>query len=126
MTRNDQDTEALPRDAWQGALDDVTKIHLGDGATIEIVDRNFGDQIEATEQLPLAYIEYDRKDDVVLVAVGGQTARFPVVLRHIIQHPEQIFIAPPRPSPTETIDVTDREGTQTVVTLHPRPALGGK
>jgi hypothetical protein len=124
MTRNAENTEALARDAWQDALDDFTKIHQGDGATIEVVDRNFGDQVEATELLPLAYIEYDRKDDVVVVAVGGQTARFPVVLRHIINHPEQIFIYPPRPEPSETVDVTDREGTQTVVTVHPRPELG--
>jgi hypothetical protein len=125
MTRNVENTEALARDAWQDALDDFTKIHQGDGATIEVVDRTFGDQVEATELLPLAYIEYDPKDDVVVVAVGGQTARFPVVLRHIIEHPEQISIYPPRPTPTETVAVTDREGTQTIVTLHARPALRG-
>jgi hypothetical protein len=126
MTRNVENTETLARDAWQDALEDFTKIHQGDGATIEVVDRRLGDQEEVTERLPLAYIEYDRKDDVVVVAVGGQTARFPVVLRHIIQHPEQIFITPPRPAPTETVDVVDREGTQTVVALHARPALRGE
>jgi hypothetical protein len=125
MTRNVPHTEALARDAWRDALEDFTKIHQGDGATIEVVDRTFGDQVESTELLPLAYIEYDHKDDVVVVAVGGQTARFPVVLRHIVEHPEQIFIYPPRPAPTETVDVTDREGTQTIVTLHARPALPG-
>lgn len=125
MTKNVENTETLARDAWQAALDDVTKIHEGNGATVEVVDREFGDQVEATEILPLTYIEYDRKDDVVVIAVGGRTARFPVVLRHIIEHPQQIFIYPPRPAPTESIYVTDGEGNQTVVTLHPRPALQG-
>ena len=125
MTKNVENTETLAREAWQAALDDVTKIHEGNGATVEVVDRDFGDQVEATEILPLTYAEYDRKDDVVVIAVGGRTARFPVVLRHIIEHPQQIFIYPPRPAPTESIYVTDRDGTQTVVTLHPRPALPG-
>ena len=125
MTKNVENTETLAREAWQAALDDVTKIHEGNGATVEVVDRDFGDQVEATEILPLTYVEYDRKDDVVVIAVGGRTARFPVVLRHIIEHPQQIFIYPPRPAPTESIYVTDRDGTQTVVTLHPRPALPG-
>ena len=123
MTRNAENTEVLARDAWQGALDDITKIHEGDGATIEVVDRDFGDQVEATEIVPLTYIEYDPKDDVVVVAVGGHTARFPVVLRHIIEHPAQVLIYPPRPAPSETIDIIDRDGTQSVVTLHARPAL---
>ena len=125
MTKNVENTETLAREAWQAALDDVTKIHEGNGATVEVVDRDFGDQVEATEILPLTYVEYDRKDDVVVIAVGGRTARFPVVLRHIIEHPQQMFIYPPRPAPTESIYVTDRDGIQTVVTLHPRPALPG-
>jgi hypothetical protein len=126
MTKNVENTEALTRDGWQDALDDFTKIHRGDAVTIEVVDKTFGDQVEVAERLPFAYIEYDRKDDVVVVAVGGQTARFPVVLRHMIQHPQQIFIYPPRPTPAETVDVTDAEGTQTVVTVHARPALPGE
>ena len=81
MTRNVENTETLARDAWQDALEDFTKIHQGDGATIEVVDRQLGDQEEVTERLPLAYIEYD---------------------------------------------VVDREGTQTVVVLHARPALRGE
>ena len=126
MTKNVENTETLAREAWQAALDDVTKIHEGNGATVEVVDRDFGDQVEATEILPLTYVEYDRKDDVVVIAVGGRTARFPVVLRHIIEHPQQIFIYPPRPAPTESIYVTDRDGMQTIVTLHARPELPGK
>ncbi len=125
MTRNVENTEALARDAWYDALEDFTKIHQGDAVAIEVVERSFGDQVEAAERLPFAYIEYDYKDDVVVVGVGGQTARFPVVLRHMIRRPEQIFIYPPRPAPTETVDVTDAEGTQTLVTLHARPALRG-
>jgi hypothetical protein len=125
MTGNVQNTEVLARDAWYDELEDLTRLHRGDGVTIEVVDRTFGDQIEATERLPLAYIEYDRKDDVIVVAVGGQSARFPVVLRHIIEHPAQIFIAPPPPAPVETVNIIDRDGTQTVVTLLPRPALPG-
>ena len=55
--------------------------HQADDVTIEVVDPTFGPNQEA-ERLPLAYIEYDPKDDVVVVAVGGRTARYPVLLDH--------------------------------------------
>ena len=123
MMRNVENTEVLGRDAWRDALADVTRRHQGDGVTIEVLGRDFGDQLEATEHLPLTYIDYDPKDDVVIVAVGGQTARFPVVLRHMIEHPNRVFISPPRGTPTESVGITDGEGTETIVTLRPRPAL---
>jgi hypothetical protein len=126
MTRNEENTEMLAPDIWDEALEDFTKIHQGDAATIEIVDQTLGDQVEASEVLPLAYVEYDRQDDVVVVALGGQTARFPVVLRRIIEHPQKVFISPPRPSPTEAIAIADRGGTATLVTLRARPALWGE
>ena len=43
------------------------------------------------ERLPFAYAAYDPKDDVLVIAVGG-TAKYPVVLRHLILHPTEVDV----------------------------------
>jgi hypothetical protein len=114
--------EELHRSEWQDALDLLTKEHDGDDVTIELLAVDFGDQHEA-EKLPFAYLEYDRKDDAVIVAVGGRSNRYPVVLRHIIEHPQRIFVHPPTPNAVQAVDIEAFDGSQTIVTLRPRPAL---
>src|SRR4051794_6616011 len=39
-----------------------------------------------------AYVAYDPKDDVVVIAVGGNTPKYPVVLRHLIWHPTEVDV----------------------------------
>jgi hypothetical protein len=85
---------------------------------------DFGDQVEA-ERLPLAYIEYDDKDDVFIVGVGGRESRYPVVLNHMIPHPKTILVDSSIPTMAMAIDVIDSEGRQTIITLHRPPALPG-
>ena len=40
--------------------------------------------------MPLAYLEYDEHSDEASVGVGGRDGRYPVVLRHSIEHPTTI------------------------------------
>ena len=109
------------RREWRDFLELVTKEHEGDAVTIEVVDREYGDQFEA-EEMPFAYLEYD-KDDAVIVGVGGKDSRYPVVLRHIIEHPKAVLADPPAPNAARAIDIVSDDGTDTVVTLQGRPAL---
>jgi Family of unknown function (DUF5335) len=110
------------RREWRDFLELVTKEHEGDAVTVEVVDREYGDQFEA-EQMPFAYLEYDDKDDAVIVGVGGKDSRYPVVLRHIIQHPKALLADPPAPNAARAIDIVSDDGTNTIVSLHRRPAL---
>ena len=110
------------RQDWREFFDMVTKDHEGDAATMEIVGRDYGDQFEA-EELPFAYLEYDDKGDAVNVGVGGSSGRFPVVLRHIIEHPKAILADPLDPTTARAFDIVGSDGTSTIVTLHRRPAL---
>ncbi|HEV7864083.1 MAG TPA: DUF5335 family protein [Acidimicrobiia bacterium] len=119
-----QDTEQIPREAWHDALELLTREHEGNEVTVEVLRDDIGDQEEAT-RLPLNNIEYDRKDDVVVVAVGGHTARYPVVFRHLIHHPDTIAVHPAAPAITRTICVMDSDGLQTLVTMHRLPELPG-
>jgi Family of unknown function (DUF5335) len=110
------------RQAWREFFDLVTKDHEGDAVTVEIVDREYGDQLEA-EQMPFSYLEYDDKDDAVNVGVGGTDGRYPVVLRHVIEHPKSILADPLDPRTARAFDIVGADDTSTIVTLYRRPAL---
>jgi hypothetical protein len=116
-----QDTE-LAAAGWSDSLELLTKEHEGQDVTIEVVSVDFGDQLEA-EKIPFSYVEYDHHDDVVIVAVGGTNSRYPVVLRHFIEHPRRIFITSSVPNASLALDVEAVDGSKTVVTFHRRPAL---
>ena len=119
-----QDTDEIAAADWHDFLELLTKEHAGEGATIEVVSLDFGDQLEA-EKIPLAYVEYDRKDDVVIVGLGGLDSRFPVVLRHFIEHPRRILVTSSVPNAILALDVEAADSSKTIVTLHRPPALPG-
>jgi Family of unknown function (DUF5335) len=118
MTRDD---EEIPRAAWQKTLEVLTGEHEGDSATIEVDELDLGDQYEA-EQIPFSYVEYDPHDDAFSVGVGGLDGRYPVMLRHVVEHPQKIFIHIEDVG-SVTIEVPSQDGTLTLVTLRARSAL---
>ena len=111
-----QQLHEVPRHDWHRFFDGLTREHAGHTVTIEILDQDFGDELEA-ERMPLAYLEYDPKDDMVNVAVGGRTSRYPVVLRHQIVHPETISADQALPAIAWAFEVRDADGSRTFVTL---------
>jgi len=115
-------SEELSRSSWHETLESLSKEHETDDVTIEVLALEFGDQKEA-EKLPFAYIEYDQHDDEVNVAVGGRDSRYAVVLRHGIEHPRSITLAPLTEDGTTTLSVIGGDGAETLVTFYPLPAL---
>ncbi|WP_405146985.1 DUF5335 domain-containing protein [Sphaerisporangium sp. NBC_01403] len=120
MTMNQQRPE-LPRDEWREFFDAMTRDYEGAEAAIEVVSKDFGDLFEA-ERIPLAYLEYDPKDDQFSVGVGGRDGRYPVVLRHAIDHPQRILADTVAHGSIRAFDVSDAEGNETIVTLYLLPA----
>jgi hypothetical protein len=117
---SDQGPE-LPRPQWQARLDELTQQYQGHGVAIGLLDQEFGDEAEV-EMLPLAFLEFDPKDDVVIVAVGGRDGRYPLVLRHIVEHPQGI-LADSVGHDRVALDIVDGDGNHTIVTIHaPTPA----
>jgi hypothetical protein len=110
--------EDHPQLQWRDFLERLTQEHEGDEVTIEVLSPEFGDQEEAV-RLPLAYLEYDNKDDVVFVVVGGPSTRYPT-LRHMIFRPRKILVDPPSPEAARAVDVEDKDGIHTIVTLYRR------
>ena len=113
-----QERGEIPRSEWQHFFDQQTKVHEGAEVSIEVLSLDFGDQHEV-ERLPLASLTYDPKDDVVIVAVGGRDGRYPVVLRHFIDHPQQILGDPSVPGTVYALEVVGADDTRTITTLFP-------
>ena len=111
----DQPNE-FPREETHRLLEELTKEHEGDEVTIELLDQEFGDASEV-ERLPLAYIDYDPKDDVVVVAVGGRDPRYPVVLRHFVEHPQRVLADSYGREGGLALDILGSDGSRTIVTL---------
>jgi hypothetical protein len=109
------------RTEWTQLTDRLTAEYDGYDITIEVLDPEAGDN-EMVERLPFDSITYDHKDDVVAVAVGGKSPRYPVVLRHLIYHPRE-FVVDLIPEGA-AVKVTDDTGTTTLVSLL-RPRDGG-
>lgn len=115
------ETVTIDRDKWSGFFDTLSADFNGSSVAIELVGAEYGDQYE-TERLPFTYASYDYRDDVIVVGVGGNSARFPVLLRHIINHPVQVDSTALGPGESD-IRIVDRDGTVTMLRLRPTPAL---
>jgi hypothetical protein len=118
-----QQRHEIPREEWKEFLDGVTKFHEGQDVTIEVLDREFGDGHEA-DRLPLAYVEYDPKDDEAAVGVGGRDGRYPVVLRHAVPRPRRMLADSAAPSIDWAFDIVDDDDSHTIVTVFARVAAG--
>jgi hypothetical protein len=105
------------RDTWRSALDQLTADHEGEQVTIEILDPSVGYQHEA-DRLPFSYLSYDPKDDVVVIAVGGRSRRYPVVLRHLVYQPSEVDIVTGDVS-QPAVRIVEPDSTTTLVVFHP-------
>ena len=109
------------REDWAALTDRLSADHAGHDTTIEVLDAGGGDT-SLVERLPFDGITYDRKDDVVVVSVGGRAPRYPVVLRHLIAQPTEIlFDLIPQGA---ALKITDASGTTTVVSRLRRAGHG--
>ena len=106
------------KEDWHKVLEELTLARAGDAVTIELLDAEFGDEFEA-EQVPLAYIEYDEHADEASVAVGGRDGRYPVVLRHSIEHPTAILTDSKPPLLPLAVQFVGADGSETLVTVLP-------
>jgi len=115
-------TSPEQRREWTALADRLSADHAGHDITIEVLDPEGGDN-SMVERLPFEDITYDRKDDVVVISVGGRSPRYPVVLRHLIHHPQEVlFDLVPRGA---ALKITDSSGTTTLVSLLRRAGHAG-
>lgn len=101
-------------DEWVLQLDQLTKDRRGQYVAIEILHPAYGDEPQV-ERLPFAYAAYDPKDDVVIIAVGGSTPQYPVLLRHMISHPTEVDVD------DGGLKVVEKDGTTTITSFYQPP-----
>ena len=109
-------TQELGAERWAEYFDSIAHSIEGLLVTIEVMSEQLGDQIDV-ERLPLQTIGYDHKDNVLEVAVGGRTPRYPVVLRHFISSPQTITVEESGQATPSAILVTDASGDRTLIRL---------
>jgi uncharacterized protein DUF5335 len=73
----------IDRNSWAPFLDTVTNALIGKQAEIEVASLDLGDQVEA-EWAPLIGVTYDRKDDLIEIALEE--------LDHLIRSPRELSI----------------------------------
>ena len=115
-------TQELGAERWMEYFDSIAPSIEGQLVTIEVMSETLGDQHDV-ERLPLQSMGYDRKDDVLEVAVGGRGARYPVLLRHFISNPQTISVEESRPLNPSAILVTDAGGVRTLIRLFEPAAI---
>jgi hypothetical protein len=114
-------TTSRQRTEWTELTDRLSADHEGHDVAIEVIDPRGGDS-SLVERLPFSGITYDHRDDVVVISVGGGSPRYPVVLRHLISHPQEIlFDLIPQGA---ALKITDSGGTTTLVSLLRHPGHG--
>ena len=98
-------TEIDPN-GWARFLDGVTNSLIGKQAEIEVVSLDLGDQIEA-EWTPLIGITYDRKDDLIEIALDE--------LDHMVRSPRQLFVDYGIGGIVAAIEIVDGDGNRQIV-----------
>ena len=119
-----QERQELAREEWRPFFEMVTKDFQGARVSVEVLSGEYGDQVEA-EGLSLAYIEYDDRAGVFSVAVGGGDTGEPIEVRHMVPHPRTVYASPNIADIPWTFDVVAEDGTQSIITVQLRTALGG-
>jgi hypothetical protein len=97
----------IPKPEWQVFFGSMADALTGKRVEIEAASLDLGDQIIA-EWVPLLGITYDRRDDLVDVALGN--------LDHLIRQPSEIFVQE-GPLGVETITVATADGVKQILRL---------
>ena len=105
--------QQIDRNGWEPFFDTLTKSLIGKVAEVEVDSLDLGEQIQA-EWAPLIGITYDRKDDLIEIALDQ--------LDHLIRHPEKVF-ADAVAGGVISIEIVDRDGNQQIVKLRDPLAL---
>jgi hypothetical protein len=115
-------TQEIQPQIWGPYFEELTTVLGTVEATVEIVGRDIGDQIEAERHI-LTDMTYDDEADAIAVgldAPGPQPER-----RELrIEHPQRVLIATGEPPPLEvTYDIEDGAQHQWLIRLERPPAL---
>jgi hypothetical protein len=96
----------IDRERWATFLEAITNSLIGKQAEIEVVSLDLGDQIEA-EWTPLIGISYDRKNDLIEIALEG--------LDHLVRSPRELYIDYALGNLATAIEIVDSDENRQIV-----------
>jgi hypothetical protein len=96
----------IDRERWAPFLEGITNSLIGKQAEIEVVSLDLGDQIEA-QWTPLIGIAYDRKDDLIEIALEG--------LDHMVRSPRELYIDYAVGGLATAIEIVDADENRQIV-----------
>ena len=99
---------------WSEYLDELSRHAESYPASIEVMTDELGDQTEA-HGVPLRELAFDPHEGIA-VSVGGTTAEHPVILRHVIAHPQRLEVTD-EPGVPSALMVHAEDGTRTLIRL---------
>jgi Family of unknown function (DUF5335) len=109
-------TREIEHETWSEYFDWLTKELLNSPVTIEIVAPSNPPAVEARD-LALLALAYDHRDDVFEVAAARAGPHLPSTLRHLVDHPEHVFVDSQVMLAPLTIAVDGRDGVRTVISI---------
>jgi len=118
-------TLEMPREAWRSYFEELTDVLGTVEATVEVVGRDIGDQIEEERQI-LTDITYDEESDAIVVGLESPDSPEERI-EHRIEQPQRVLLATGEPPPLEVVyDIEDDEQHQWLIRLERPPALPGE
>jgi Family of unknown function (DUF5335) len=117
-------TREIEPENWGEYFDSLSKELLNAPVSIEIVAPSDPPTTEA-RNLALLTLAYDRRRDVFEVAAGRGGPHLPTTLRHLVDHPEHVYVDSPAMLAPLTIAVDGRDGVRTVIRIEDQPDFAG-
>jgi hypothetical protein len=112
----------ISSDKWPELFNVLSRQYWGWGATIEVLDRELGDQ-RAADGLPLQGLSFEKAGSQagdILIEVGDAGTPFET---HLIHRPRAVRVAVLQPGSEADIEVESDEGVTTLLRLRRLPEL---
>jgi len=112
----------IEKDQWVSFFNDLGKQYQGWAVTIEVLNREFGDQ-RRVEQLPLQGVSYEPAGSQagdILIETGDAGMPYET---HLIRRPRVVQYAMTQPGAEVDLDIESEEGYTTLVRIRRRPQL---
>jgi hypothetical protein len=115
----------IPRDKWKDFLDEFSKRNQLRPTRIEVIGQEIGAQ-EEEDLLPFVGISFERKGTAagsVEIILGGETAREPRQLTHMILNVDRIVPITGISALEDGLGIEDKAGVKTLLLFETLPEI---
>ena len=116
------ETQEIIRGEWEHFLDEFSKLHQGEKATVQVIDEEDGVQTEA-QSLPFVGISAEVKGSekgAIIVMLGTETDDH---VEHEIRDVSHLWQKPAEINSGDALEIESTDGSKTILQLEPAPLL---